>query len=169
MRIADVCSHRVVCVAPETSVEDAARLMHDQDVGALVVVRAGKRKPIGIVTDRDLAVRAIAPGKNPRAVPVADVMTVSLATCRGNHELLNVMEMMRQRGIRRVPVVDAEGALIGIVTTDDLIGALAEHIRVLACSVLNEDVLERQRYRDANVAEPTRMQLPRPKSGVSGP
>lgn len=146
MRIADVCSRRVVCVGPEACAEDAAQTMHRQDVGALVVVRAGKRKPVGILTDRDLVTRVIASGRDPRSVPVAEVMTRNLATCRGDHELLDVLGMMGERSIRRVPVVDAKGELIGIVTTDDLIGALGEHVLTLARSVLGAEVLEQRRY-----------------------
>lgn len=152
MRIADICSQRVVCVAPDASVSEAAQLMHDQDVGALVVTRHGKREPIGIVTDRDIAVRIVACGRDARVVPVSEAMSSSPATCHGNHDLLDVMEMMRQHGIRRVPVVDAQSALIGIVTTDDIIGALAGHVLVLARSVLSEDALERRRHRDESVA-----------------
>ena len=146
MRIAEVCSRRVVCVDPKASAKDAAEAMHHQDVGALVVVRADKRKPAGILTDRDLVTRVMAPGMDPRAVPVAEVMTRTLATCRGDHELLDVLGMMGERGIRRVPVVDVKGDLIGIVTTDDLIGALAEHVLTLARSVLGAEVLEQRRY-----------------------
>lgn len=156
MRIADICSHRVVCIKPDASIRDAAELMQREDVGALVVVRDGKRKPVGIVTDRDLAMRAIVADKNLRTMPVSEVMTGAIATCRGNHELLDVMEMMRQRGIRRVPVVGAQAELIGIVTTDDLIGALAEHVRVLAYSVVGDETLERRRFGDAGTAKPAR-------------
>lgn len=148
MRIADICSQRVVCVGPDASISEAAQLMHHQDVGALVVTRDGKREPVGIVTDRDIVTRIVVSGKDPRDAPVSGAMSGALATCRGNHDLLDVMEMMRQRGIRRVPVVDAQSELIGIVTTDDIIGALAEHVLVLARSVLSEDAIERRRYRD---------------------
>jgi CBS domain-containing protein len=152
MRIADICSQRVVCIGPDASITEAAQLMHDQDVGALVVTRDGKREPIGIVTDRDIVTRIVASGRDPRAEPVSEAMSGAPATCHGNHDLLDVMEMMRQHGIRRVPVVDAQSALIGIVTTDDIIGALAEHVFVLARSVLSEDAFERRRDRDADVA-----------------
>jgi CBS domain-containing protein len=152
MRIADICSQRVVCIGPDASISEAAQLMHDQDVGALVVIRDGKREPIGIVTDRDIAMRIVPSGRDPRAVPVSEAMSGAPATCHGNHDLLDVMEMMRQHGIRRVPVVDAKSTLVGIVTTDDIIGALAEHVLVLARSVSGEAALERRRHRDARVA-----------------
>ena len=153
MRVAEICSHRVICVDQDATVLEAAELMRHQDVGALVVTRNGKGKPLGIVTDRDLVTRVIAADKNPRDVSVSDIMTLSLATCRANHDLLDVLELMRTRGIRRVPVVDAQSGLIGIVTTDDVIGALAEHVMDLARSVLSEGTLEGRRNRDQSASE----------------
>ena len=153
MHVADICSHRVICVNQEATVFEAAELMRHHDVGALVVTRQGKRRPVGIVTDRDLVTRVIAAGKNPRDVPVSAVMTLSLATCRANHDLLDVLQLMRTRGIRRVPVVDAQSGLIGIVTTDDVIGALAEHVLDLARSVLSDGTLEGRRYGDQSATE----------------
>jgi CBS domain-containing protein len=153
MRIADICSHRVICIAPEATVQHAAELMQQHDVGALVVAHSGKRVPIGILTDRDIITNVIGQRRDTHSVTVSDVMATSLATCRDNHELFDVLELMHQRGIRRVPVVDGHSALVGIVTTDDLIGALAEHVLVLARSVLGEDTIERRRFRDENVGE----------------
>ena len=152
MRIADVCSHRVVCISPGASVHEAAALMRKDDVGALVVTRDRQRDLVGIITDRDLVTRVMASESSLHAPSVGDVMTRSVATCHGGDELLDVLELMRHRGIRRVPVVDAQSSLIGIVTTDDLIGALSEHVLTLARSLLSEDALERKRYRDEGVA-----------------
>lgn len=153
MRVADICSHRVICVNEDATVFDAAELMRHQDVGALVVTRNGTRKALGIVTDRDLVMRVIAADKKPRDVSVAEIMTLSLATCRADHDLLDALELMRTRGIRRVPVLDARSQLIGIVTTDDVIGALAEHVMDLARSVLSEGTVEGRRNRDQSASE----------------
>ena len=81
MRIADICSQRVVCIGPDASISEAAQLMHDQDVGALVVTRDSKREPIGIVTDRDIVTRIVASGRDPRVVPVSEAMSGAPATC----------------------------------------------------------------------------------------
>lgn len=154
MRVADVCSHHVVCIGPEAVVQEAAELMQKQQVGALVITSysSGKRTPLGIVTDRDIVTNVIAAGKNPKTLSVAEVMAGSLATCRGDHELFDVIGLMHQRGIRRVPVVDAQNVLIGIVTVDDIIGALAEHVGILARSLIGDETLEERRSDESTVA-----------------
>lgn len=147
MRISDICSRNVVCIAADLTLRKAAELMQKQQVGALVVTNA-QRNPTGIVTDRDLVINAMASGKDPETWRVADVMNRTVVTCREDHELFDAIEFMHQRGIRRLPVVDAQYALVGIVTSDDIVGALAEHVGMLARSLIGSDALERRRYQE---------------------
>ncbi|HEX6834054.1 MAG TPA: CBS domain-containing protein [Rudaea sp.] len=147
MRIADICSQHVICIEPGASLSEAAALMRRQQVGALVVTDPDRhpRQPFGIVTDRDIVVGVVAAQVGTEALTVADVMARSLATCRGDDDLFDVVRLMRTRGVRRLPVVDAQGLLVGIVTADDLVGALADHLSTLAGLLVNEEAMEERR------------------------
>jgi len=155
MRIGDICTRRVIQIDPGTSLLEAANTMRRQQVGALVVTeqRDNLPSPIGIVTDRDIVVAVIAAGVNPQSLAVCEVMARSLATCGERDELFDVIELMRKRGIRRLPVVDAAGALIGMITADDIVGAVAEHLSELAKALVSEESMEMHRYRASETDE----------------
>ena len=127
MRIADLCVPNVVQVAPGASVREAAMTMRSQHVGSLVVteVANGRPTPVGILTDRDIVLAVVAKGIAADEVTVADIMTRALVTCAEDDALRDVLEIMRTRGVRRVPVVDANRALRGIVAIDDILLALS--------------------------------------------
>jgi CBS domain-containing protein len=103
-------------------------------VGDLVVVEAleGGRRPLGIVTDRDIVLEVVAMGVVPDALRVGDIMGASLASVRETEGVFETLRYMRGRGVRRLPVVDEAGGLVGIVTLDDLIELLAEEMGELA-------------------------------------
>ena len=117
MPIRDLMTRDVETITPATTIQDAARLMRDLDVGALPVVQDGRL--CGLVTDRDLAVRALAEGQSA-AMPVEIVMTESLLYCREDDSVDEVAAAMRERQVRRIPVVDADRHVIGIVSLADL-------------------------------------------------
>ncbi|MCO6440723.1 MAG: CBS domain-containing protein [Nitrococcus mobilis] len=144
MTVGEHCNRQVIVIAGEESIKVAAQLMRKHHVGDVVLVeeRKGKRVPIGIVTDRDLVVEVMAPGLAPETLAVRDIVVDSPFLVREEDSLFDVLEMMRGRRVRRVPVVDADGALVGIIAVDDLIGLLAEMLDDLAA------VVGRQRERE---------------------
>lgn len=136
MNIGEVCTREVYLMTPGEPLLQAAHEMRVRNVGCIIVVeqqQPGKPLvPIGIVTDRDIA-RALPehPG-NLGALPVADVMTRDpLALCE-NESIVDAMARLRRRGVRRAPVVAPNGDLVGIVSTDDLLGIIAEQLGSLA-------------------------------------
>ena len=140
MAVGEICNREVVITEKSASVVDAARLMRTHHVGDLVVVeeRAGRRHPVGIVTDRDIVVEVVAAGVNPEALNVGDIMGTELAILRENEGLFEALRYMRDKGVRRMPVVDREGGLVGILTLDDLLSLLAEEMTELAKLVSHE-------------------------------
>lgn len=147
MSAGELCNRRVAIAEKTLSVPDAARLMRRLHVGDLVVIeeRDGRRQPVGIVTDRDIVVEVVAAGVNPEALTIGDIMGPELATVRENEELFETLRYMRDKGVRRMPVVDQVGGLVGILTLDDLLGLLAEEMTGLARLVSHE------RQREADV------------------
>ena len=131
MTIARLCQKQVDTAQPDEPVRVAAKRMASRGVGALLVLD-GHRKPIGIVTDRDLALRVCGEGRDPNLVTVAQAMTPDPTTVGERVELENALESMRALGIRRLPVVDRSGAAVGIVTLDDIVAELASEMRTLS-------------------------------------
>ena len=141
MTIGAICSREVVFVRRGQSVRVAAELMRQHHVGALVVVDErddGPRIPAGVVTDRDIAVAVVAKGLDADGVRAEELMSGEVATARETEGVSACIARMRARGVRRMPVVDARGALVGIVTADDLLELLAEELSGLAHTVANE-------------------------------
>ena len=139
--IGEICNRGVVFTTRETTVATAAKLMRHDHVGSLVVVEkmnGGKRLPVGIITDRDVVVEVIATDLDPKTITVGDIMGQELITAREKEGLLETMEIMRYKGVRRLPIVDHDGQLVGIVTIDDLLEVLAEELNELAKIVARE-------------------------------
>ena len=116
--IFEVMTREVATIAQEASVLDAARLMSELDVGALPVCDG--EMLVGTVTDRDITLRATAPGRAPRSLAVAEVMTQASTYCSECDSVDDVLTRMRTLKIPRIPVVDAKNRLVGIVSLDDL-------------------------------------------------
>lgn len=133
MRVADLCTRSAVSIAPSGSIIDAAQLMRARHVGSLVVVeeRGGQRIPVGMLTDRDIVLAVIAAGVEPGSLTVGDVMTHPPVTCHDSDSLFEAIQRMRDRGVRRLPVIDAGGALVGVLSADDVYGALGAHLQQL--------------------------------------
>ncbi len=144
MPVSEVCNREVVIVRAQDSALDAAQLMRTHHVGDVVVVedRGGTRVPIGIVTDRDLVVEIMAAKLNPAAITASDIMVPELAAVKENVGLFEAIEYMRAKGVRRLPVVDDNGGLIGILTLDDLLELLADEMKALAKLVKQEQKKE---------------------------
>ncbi|MDH4284236.1 MAG: CBS domain-containing protein [Gallionellaceae bacterium] len=139
MPISEICNREVVIVQRSDTTLEAARLMRQHHVGdVLVVEQNGANKPAGIVTDRDLVVEIMAAGLNPETITVGDIMAPELATVKESAGILETLQYMRSKGVRRLPVVDESGGLTGIVTLDDLLELLSEELQALAKLVKHE-------------------------------
>ncbi len=146
MRIGEICIREVVCAPAETSVQQAAQLMRRHHVGALLITeeRAGKRYPMGIVTDRDVVVGVVAEGLVPGVITVGDIMGGELVTVGESEEVFEVIQKMRFKGVRRVPVVEETGVLVGVLAVDDLVDLLAESLTDLSKLIAREQFREQQ-------------------------
>jgi len=146
MAIGDICIRDVVYTGRDTTVQAAAKLMRHYHVGSLVVVDyfEGKRVPIGIVTDRDIVVEVIATELDPKVLTVGDIMATDLITASEGQGVLETIEVMRFKGVRRLPVVDQENRLVGIVAIDDVLEVLAEEMSDLTRIVSREQARETQ-------------------------
>ena len=143
MAIGDICNRTVIVVEREHSVRAAAALMREHHVGTLVVVRDnGACKPVGIVTDRDIVIGVVAVGLDPEVLTVGDIMGPRFFTAPADQGVFETMQQMRAKGIRRLPVVDHDGALVGIVTLDDLLQLLAKELGELSRLVTREQAVE---------------------------
>jgi CBS domain-containing protein len=133
--LSQIVSRRAVAASPLARVADVARTMADRDVGSVVVVR--DRRPIGIVTDRDLTVRVLGAGLDPETTSVQAVMTTPVSSVRDDAPPGEAAALMRGAGVRRLAVVDEEGRLVGIVSLDDLLPDLAKVSRELGALMLS--------------------------------
>jgi CBS domain-containing protein len=134
MHIGQICTTQTIFCGRDETVQGAALLMRKHHVGDLVVIDQpnSERMPIGILTDRDIVVSVIALGLDPASLLVGDVMSEDLLTCSEADDVYETIERMRLRAIRRVPVLNAQGGLTGIVSVDDLLEFLAEEMGELA-------------------------------------
>ncbi|HJV60307.1 MAG TPA: CBS domain-containing protein [Albitalea sp.] len=130
MNVLEICTREVVTCSRHASALEMAQLMRQYHVGDLIVVDGtdGKSVPVGIVTDRDLVVQVMAKGVSPEMLSAADVMSDELRTVLESEAVYDAIWHMRSQGIRRLPVVDARGSLLGVVTADDVTGYLAAEL-----------------------------------------
>ena len=134
MPIGEFCNREVVYATRETSIPEAAQLMRQYHVGDLVVVDEvnGKRVPVGIVTDRDIVIEIISQSLDFNEFSVGDIMSPQLVSVQEKEGVFETIRFMRAKGIRRIPIVNQEGWLEGIVSADDILDLLAEEMAELA-------------------------------------
>lgn len=147
MPIGEVCVRDVVIADKDMTVQEAALLMRRHHVGNLVVVEegaGGRRIPVGIVTDRDIVLSVVARTLNPATFRLRDLGLQKVVTAREDHGIFESVQRMRMNGIRRMPVVDREGGLVGIISVDDLVQLLAEELTELAKLISREQEREAQ-------------------------
>ena len=130
MSIGEICNRDVVIADRGDSILDAVRLMRKFHVGDVVVVeeKEGHRRPVGILTDRDIVIEILAAGVDLAALTISDAMSFDLLTLREDDDLLDSIGRMQHRGVRRAPVVDDHGVLVGILTVDDIIDLISEQL-----------------------------------------
>lgn len=127
MNCQDVMTPSPVCCVPDDAVMDVARMMRAQDIGSIpVVADHDTQRLVGMVTDRDLAVRVIAEGRDPRETAVRDVMSMQPVTCQATDVYQQALQIMGEHQVRRIPVVDHQGRLAGIIAQADVATRLAQ-------------------------------------------
>jgi CBS domain-containing protein len=144
MTIGKFCNRNVVCATRDTTVVEAATLMRHHHVGDLIVVDQtdGRRTPIGVVTDRDVVVEVVAPGLDPKGIKLGDLLVGRLVTVEEDRSRSDAVRLMATSGVRRMPVVDTAGRLVGIVTLDDLLPHVAGQLTDLSELVRRSRQLE---------------------------
>jgi CBS domain-containing protein len=146
MLIGDACNRNVICAPREATVAAAAKLMREHHVGDVVVVdRADSdRMPIGIVTDRDIVVEVVALGVDPSTITLGDLMSWGeLVTVQESDSYADTLRLMNCKGIRRMPVINSAGVLVGIISIDDMLPRFVVELAELA------QVATRGRQREA--------------------
>jgi len=141
MSLASVCNRNVVYIDQDAGIIEVARMMREQHVGSIVVVdHSGK--PIGIITDRDLVIEVIAKEVSADSLILKDIMTPQPVILDENEATEDALRTMRDKGVRRSPVVDAEGLLSGIVSIDDILQHLSQELNELVALIDNEQQQE---------------------------
>lgn len=118
--IGSICQRDLDVIRPDDTVATAADRMRQRTVGSLIVVD-GAKHPIGIVTDRDLVIRALADARDADATPVSEVMTPDIIVATSDTSINSALRLMRDGPFRRLPIVDEKGVLVGLVTVDDML------------------------------------------------
>jgi len=118
MQLNRIMTEYVEVIAPEMSIQEAAEQMRSLDVGVLPVCNGGRL--VGMLTDRDLAVRAVANGRDPKSTTVEEIMTRQIACCFEDQDIEEAERVMEKNPIRRLPVLDHDNRIVGIVSLGDL-------------------------------------------------
>jgi len=118
MLIKEAMSSKVETISPKSSVQECARLMRRLDVGVLPVWQDGQL--LGMVTDRDVCCRAVGDGRNPAAVEVREIMSRDVTSCFEDEDCIEAARVMKEKHLRRLPVMNRKHALVGVVSIDDL-------------------------------------------------
>jgi CBS domain-containing protein len=122
MRIEEIMTPEPVCCYATDTVQTAATIMREMDCGVVPVLEnETSKRVVGIVTDRDLAIRSDAEGRDPSTMKVSECMSTDLVCCRPQDDVVTVLDMMKANQVRRVPVVDAQNHVVGIVATADMV------------------------------------------------
>lgn len=137
MGLVKCCREQVVAVSPDTPAVEVARIMGEKNVGSVVIV-TGDNRPAGVITDRDLVVRIMARGMDPGEVRAGEIPNRDVITFRDSMGIYEAIQKMAAETIRRMPVVDDDGKLIGIVTMDDIIRMLGEEMAAIAKNIENQ-------------------------------
>ena len=145
----EICSRIVTIAGRDMAIDEAAGLMREHHVGCLVVVEDGPagRRPVGILTDRDIVTAVVARRVDASRLSVGDVMVTTLHTARNDDSMMDLLRLMRTKGVRRLPVLGTQGELIGLVTLDDVLDVLASQLSLLASTIEAGQGRERRQRR----------------------
>ena len=147
MNVGDICARNLVTVSEFDDLTKAAELMRERHIGYLVVAgpKVGESGflPVGVLTDRDIVVGVVAKNTDPRTLRVGDLMTRQPVIVDERASLPEALGEMRRIGVRRIPVTDHRGLLVGVLSLDEILGALAEELADVAGSVRKEVTVEK--------------------------
>ena len=122
MKAQEIMSRNPTCVTPETPLAEAARLMKQEDIGVVPVVESeSSKRLVGLITDRDIAIRAVAEGRDGKTTSVGHVMTSEVRSASPDDSVDDVMSLMGREQVRRIPIVDERGSLVGIISQADIV------------------------------------------------
>lgn len=136
MTIYTVCQTNVVSVSPYSTIAFVADLMRQKKIGCVIVTE--DHKPVGIVTDRDLALRVDLSNVESANHEISTIMTTEVSTIRKDTGIFEAIQVMKSSKVRRLPVVDMGGRLVGLITVDDLLRLLARELGEIARVIGNE-------------------------------
>jgi CBS domain-containing protein len=147
MNVGQLCQREVITIEEGRDLTAAAQLMRAQHVGFLIVAVpaevSGRQRVVGVITDRDIVVAVIAREVDARELTVGDVMTANPLLAEEDQPIESVLCLMREVGVRRVPVIDRAGHLAGVLSLDDVLEAMAEQLQNVAASIRSERRVER--------------------------
>lgn len=127
MKCTEIMTKDPSCCVPTDTVFEAAQLMKSENVGSIPIVKDKDTNRLeGIVTDRDLAIKVVAVGLDPKSKLVQDVMTTDVVSCRSDDNVNDALELMEQHQVRRIPIVDASDSLVGIIAQADIATRMEE-------------------------------------------
>ena len=142
MKTSQLCRKPAVTAAANMSLIEVSRLMRKEHVGSVVILDAPAAKPIGIVTDRDIVMEVVAPGLDAKSLTAGDIMTTSPAVARDDDDILWVLKIMRDRGVRRLPVLGEGDRLTGVISFDDLMQHVSSTLSDIAQVIGTERSVE---------------------------
>lgn len=142
MRVGDICNHHAVIIGTSDSVHTVAELMRDQHVNYVVVVESngGNNIPVGSLTERDIVVKLAANNVDLDSVTAAEVMEAPLILAEARDSVMATLKRMRYKGIRHIPVTDANKALIGILSIDNILEMLTEQLNDIGYIITQEQL-----------------------------
>jgi CBS domain-containing protein len=126
MKVREAMHEGVEWVGPDTSVNDLARKMREEDIGAIPI--GENDRLIGMVTDRDIVIRGFVDGRNISSLTARDVMTEGIVYCRANEELGDALRIMEEKKLRRLPVIDENKRMVGILSMGDVSSAASHEL-----------------------------------------
>lgn len=134
LRVIDMAVHNVATISAQKNITECALEMRTLHVGSLVVID-DSNKPIGMITDRDIAIEVVALDRDPDAATVGEVMTSPVITATSQEGMVTALARMREFGIRRLPIVDDEGKLVGVISNSNLVEQLSELLNSLVLNI----------------------------------
>lgn len=142
--VSNLCKRNVVTAQDNITVKEAAELMRRHHVGSVVITQGSLAKPVGILTDRDIAIVAVARDFDPLTLSIAQVMTTDLHTISATQPAIAALKAMRRHGVRRLPVTGEFDELVGIISLDDLLDAYGAELALFAQTMRREHDIEQR-------------------------
>jgi CBS domain-containing protein len=141
MDVGSLCRNRAITIGTRADLVDAARLMRESHLGFLVVM--DEQQPLGVLTDRDIVLEAVAADIDPHAVTVGDAMTRDPVTVRSTDDIDAALLALRTAGVRRAPIVGPDGGVAGVLSVDDVLEHVAGQLATVTESLRHEQAVER--------------------------